>query len=90
VPRFGTPFRARMLELGVADASDLVMDQGGASAFLPTRTLDRAAMEALKRRMVRRFYKRPSYLWRRLTSARSLHEISSQAREGIALFARNW
>ncbi|MEO6711232.1 MAG: radical SAM protein [Planctomycetota bacterium] len=90
VPRFGTPFRASMLELGLADASDLVMDQGGASAFLPTRTLDRAAMEALKRRMVRRFYLRPSYLWKRLTSARNLHEISSQAREGIALFARNW
>ena len=90
VPRFGTPFRARMLELGLADASDLVMDQGGASAFLPTHTLDRAAMEALKRRMVRRFYLRPSYLWRRLTSARNLHEFSAQAREGIALFARNW
>ena len=90
VPRFGTPFRARMLELGLADVSDLVMDQGGASAFLPTHTLDRGAMESLKRRMVRRFYLRPSYLWRRLTSAHNLHEISSQAREGIALFARNW
>ncbi|HUR26850.1 MAG TPA: radical SAM protein [Planctomycetota bacterium] len=89
VPRFGTPFRARMLELGLADAAELVMDQGGTSAFLPTHTLDRRAMEALKRRMVRRFYLRPSYLWRRLTSARNLHEISSQAREGIALFARN-
>ncbi len=90
VPRFGTPFRARMLELGLAGADDLVMDQGGASAFLPTRTLDRRAMEALKRRMVRRFYLRPSYLWRRLSSARNLHELSSQAREGLALLARNW
>ena len=90
VPRFGTPFRAQLLELGLADADDLVMDQGGESAFLPTHTLDRAAMEALKRRMVRRFYLRPSYLWRRLTRAKNLHELSSQAREGLALFARNW
>lgn len=90
VPRFGTAFRARMLELGLAGADDLVMDQGGESAFLPTHTLDRDAMQALKRRMVRRFYLRPSYLWRRLSSARSLHEISSQAREGLALLARNW
>jgi radical SAM superfamily enzyme YgiQ (UPF0313 family) len=90
VPRFGTPFRARLLELGLADADDLVMDQGGESAFLPTHTLDRAAMEALKRRMVRRFYLRPTYLWRRLTQARNLHELTSQAREGLALFARNW
>jgi anaerobic magnesium-protoporphyrin IX monomethyl ester cyclase len=90
VPRFGTPFRARMLQLGLADATDLVMDQGGANSFLPTRTLDRAAMEALKRRMVRRFYLRPAYLWRRLSSARSLHELTSQAREGLALLARNF
>ena len=42
VPRFGTPFRKRALELGLADPDDLVMDQGGEDAFLPTRTLDRA------------------------------------------------
>ena len=89
VPRFGTPFRARMLELGLANANDLVMDQGGENAFLPTHTLDRGAMEALKRRMVRRFYLRPSYLWRRLRSTRSLHELSAQAREGFALLSRN-
>ncbi len=89
VPRFGTPFRARMLELGLAQANDLVMDQGGENAFLPTHTLDRRAMEALKRRMVRRFYLRPSYLWRRLRQARSLHELSAQAREGFALLSRN-
>ncbi len=89
VPRFGTPFRARMLELGLAQANDLVMDQGGENAFLPTHTLDRGAIEALKRRMVRRFYLRPSYLWRRLRQARSLHELSAQAREGFALLSRN-
>ena len=43
----------------------------------------------LKRRMVRRFYLRPAYLWRRLSGARSLHELSSQAREGLALIAKN-
>lgn len=89
VPRFGTPLRARLLELGLADRDELVMDQGGADAFLPTNTLDREQMEALKRRMVRRFYLRPGYLWRRLRQARNLHELSSQAREGWALLARN-
>ena len=89
VPRFGTPFRARALELGLARPEDLVMDQGGADAFLPTSTLDRAAMLALKKRMVRRFYLRPAYLWRRIASVRSLHELKAQAREGLALLARN-
>jgi radical SAM superfamily enzyme YgiQ (UPF0313 family) len=89
VPRFGTPFRARALALGLADAGDLVMDQGGAEAFLPTRTLDRAAMLALKKRLVRRFYLRPSYLWRRLRAARGALEIAGQVSEGLALLRRN-
>jgi anaerobic magnesium-protoporphyrin IX monomethyl ester cyclase len=41
VPRFGTPFRARAIELGLVDEDDLVMDQGGADAKLPTQALDR-------------------------------------------------
>ena len=90
VPRFGTPFRARALELGLADARDLVMDQGGAQAFLPTHTLDRDAMLALKKRMIRRFYLRPSYLWRRVSSVKSLYELRAQAREGLALLLRNF
>ena len=90
VPRFGTPFRARALELGLANAEDLVMDQGGAQAFLPTHTLDRDAMLALKKRMIRRFYLRPSYLWRRVSSVKSLYELRAQAREGLALLLRNF
>lgn len=89
VPRFGTPFRAQAIELGLASADDLVMDQGGEEAFLPTHTLDRAQMLGLKRRMVRRFYLRPSYLWRRLRGAGSLFELRAQAREGLALLRRN-
>jgi radical SAM superfamily enzyme YgiQ (UPF0313 family) len=89
VPRFGTPFRARAIELGLVAPDDLVMDQGGAEAKLPTHTLDRDTMLALKKRMVRRFYLRPGYLWRRATSAKTLFELRVQAREGLALLFRN-
>jgi radical SAM superfamily enzyme YgiQ (UPF0313 family) len=89
VPRFGTPFRAQALELGLADEGDLVMDQGGADAFLPTRTLDRATMLAVKKRMVRRFYLRPSWLLRRLRGVRSGSELAAQLGEGLALLRRN-
>ena len=75
--------------MGLADAKDLVMDQGGEDAFLPTQTLDRERMVALKKRMVRRFYLRPAYLWRRLRDAGSLWELKAQAREGLALLRRN-
>lgn len=89
VPRFGTEFRRQALELGLCAEDELVMDQGGADAFLPTRTLDRGAMLRLKKRMIRRFYLRPGYLWRRVTSVRSLYELRAQAREGLALLRRN-
>jgi radical SAM superfamily enzyme YgiQ (UPF0313 family) len=89
VPRFGTPFRKRAVELGLCDPADLVMDQGGENAFLPTRTLAREQVIELKREMVRRFYLRPGYLARRMTSARSLWELGAQAREGLALLRRN-
>ena len=46
-------------------------------------------MLALKRRMVRKFYLRPSYLWRRLRDVTSLSELARNAREGLALLARN-
>lgn len=89
VPRFGTPFRREVLELGLAQETDLVMDQGGSRAFLPTGALDRAAMLALKKRMVRRFYLRPSWLWRRLRTVGSWGELRAQVAEGLALLARN-
>ena len=89
VPRFGTDFRARTVEDGLADGAELVMDQGGARAFFETPQVDREEMLAFKKRMVRSFYLRPSYLWRRLRSVRSLAELRGQVREGLALLARN-
>ena len=89
VPRFGTPFRARALELGLAREDDLVMDQGGAEAFLETAALDRSRMLALKKSMVRRFYARPAWIARRIGDVRSAGELVRQTREGLALFARN-
>jgi len=89
VPRFSTPFRAHALELGLAREDDLVMDQGGAKAFLPTAALDRNRMLALKKSMVRRFYGRPAWIARRIAGVRSAGELARQTREGLALFARN-
>jgi len=89
VPRFGTAFRRQAVEMGLCDEDDLVMDQGGADAFLPTKHLERAQMLALKKEMVRRFYLRPRYLMRRLRSAGNAGELARQAREGLALLRRN-
>jgi radical SAM superfamily enzyme YgiQ (UPF0313 family) len=89
VPRFGTEFRRQAIELGLCGEDELVMDQGGADAFLPTRHLARGEMLALKKSLVRRFYLRPGYLLRRLRAVRGAGELVRQAREGLALLARN-
>ncbi|MFT7668538.1 MAG: anaerobic magnesium-protoporphyrin IX monomethyl ester cyclase [Planctomycetota bacterium] len=89
VPRFGTDFRARVVEDGLVNANDLVMDQGGAEAFFESKAIDRETMVAFKKKMIRSFYLRPSYLWRRLRSVRSLAELTMQVREGFALLSRN-
>jgi hypothetical protein len=89
VPRFGTPFREQALALGLCRPDELVMDQAGSRASLPTRTLERREVLALKRRLVRRFYLRPAYLWRRLRDAQGLLELGRQTREGLALLRRN-
>ena len=65
------------------------MDQSGATVALPTKALSRAEVERFKRRMVRRFYLRPSWLWRRVRDVSGPRELFAQAREGLALLARN-
>ncbi|MBL8695056.1 MAG: radical SAM protein [Planctomycetes bacterium] len=89
VPRFGTPFRDSAIAQGFADPTRRVMDQGGASATMPTATLSRERMLHLKRHAIRRFYLRPGYLARRLASVRTVHELRSQVAEGWALLRRN-
>ena len=89
VPRFGTDFRSKAVEAGLTERGNLVMDQGGQQATLQTGTLDRKAMLAMKKRMVRAFYLRPSYLWRRLRTVKSFGELTGQVREGLALLGRN-
>ena len=89
VPRFGTEFRARAIALGLCDPDDLVMDQGGEDAFLPTRTLSREEMLDLKKELVRKFYLRPGWLARRAFDVRGPRELVRQLREGWALLSRN-
>jgi len=89
VPRFGTPFRKDAIASGLVDPDELVMDQSGATVALPTHSLSRAEVERLKRRMIRRFYLRPRWLWRRVRDVSGPRELFTQAREGLALLSRN-
>jgi hypothetical protein len=66
-----------------------VMDQAGLRVEMPTRYLSTNQILSLKRKAVLRFYLRPGFLWRRLTSVSSLSELGAQMREGAALLSRN-
>lgn len=88
VPRHGTPLRQHAKDQGLI--GDLrVMDQAGLHVAMPTRHLTREEVMRLKRKAIFRFYLRPSYLWRRLTSVSSLEELVAQVREGAALLSRS-
>ncbi len=78
VPRLGTPFREKALRLGLIDREFEVMDQSGSPVAMPTLTLDRRQVAAMRRRAVRSFYGRPGY-WRK--------RLSSWARRDGALFS---
>ncbi len=67
VPRAGTPFREEALKLGLIDEDFEVMDQSGNPVAMPTLTLSRGQVAALRRRAVRGFYGRPGYWRKRLT-----------------------
>jgi radical SAM superfamily enzyme YgiQ (UPF0313 family) len=88
VPRFGTALREQAQSEGLI--GDLrVMDQSGMTIAMGTRGLSRDEVMRLKRKAIRSFYLRPSYLARRLLSVRSLWELGAQVREGLALLTRN-
>ena len=88
VPRHGTALRSQARDQGLIQ--DLrTMDQAGSRVAMPSHHLDRDTVLRLKQKAIRRFYLRPSYLWRRLTAVRSWYELKAQVREGLALLRRN-
>ncbi len=85
VPRAGTRLRESAVEEGLVDADVVVMDQSGFEPTLATRGLTPDDLRSWRRKAVRSFYLRPSYLWRRFCHLRSLSEARTQAREAWAL-----
>lgn len=85
VPRMNTGLRQEAIREGLIDSDLEVMDQTGSSIAMPTKYLTREQVQELKKRAVRQFYLRPSYLWKRLKSVSSFYELKEQVMEGWAL-----
>ena len=89
VPRATTGLRESALAEGLYDGAPNP-DQAGDAAAMRTRSLSRDQVAALKRAAVRDFYLRPGYLLRRLSSVSDLRALLAEAREGLALIAKNF
>ena len=85
VPRKNTELRRDAIRDGMIAPDLEAMDQGGSFITLPTRHLSRERVAALKRRAIRSFYLRPSYLWERLRGVSSWYELKEQVSEGVSL-----
>ena len=85
VPRMGTPLRQTALELGLIEDKLEIMDQSGSEVAMPTMTLSRSEVAAMKQEAVSSFYLNFRYLGKRLRRAGSLRETQIQLSQGASL-----
>ena len=88
VPRMGTPLRKKALQLGLISEGLESMDQSGSPVAMPTLTLSRSEVAALRSRAIRDFYLRPGYVSRRLRDlgrSGSVTEATIQIGQGASL-----
>lgn len=85
VPRMGTTLRQEAIDSGLIDNAFREMDQTGSTIAMPTRHLSREQIQELRKKAVREFYLRPSYLWKRLKGIASFYELREQVYEGVVL-----
>ncbi|MFH0964046.1 MAG: radical SAM protein [Planctomycetota bacterium] len=89
VPRSGTALRKEALKSGLIGPHELAFDHSGDRIAMPTRTVTRPELSALKRAAVGRFYLRPGFLLRRALGVRSLGELREHFDEAVALLRKN-
>lgn len=84
-PRLGTALREEALEKGYIPNELTELDNSITFPTMKLGTLSREEVWELRQEAIRRFYLRPSYLWRRLIGVRSFRELANSAYEGLNL-----
>lgn len=85
VPRNNTLLRQEVIRNGLISSELEIMDQTGSFIAMPTKHLTKEQVLELKRKALKEFYLRPSYLWRRLKSITSFYELKEHIYEGWIL-----
>lgn len=86
-PRVGTPLREEAIAKGYIPDELTELDNSITFPTMDLGTLSKEDVWRLRSEAVRRFYLRPSYLYRRLTGVRSFRELTNSIYEGTNLVA---
>jgi radical SAM superfamily enzyme YgiQ (UPF0313 family) len=86
VPALGTPLRETSLEQGWLDESVLEFDSSGSFPVIETPQFSKQQAWEWRKKAVRKFYFRPSYIWRTAFAARSLYQWKILVLNGLAIF----
>lgn len=85
VPALGTKLRSKAISSGWLRDDTLVFDASDSYPIMETPQFSRNQAWEWRRRAVREFYLRPSYLWRRATAANSFYQWKVLASNGWAV-----
>jgi hypothetical protein len=85
-PRMGTELRRQLLEAGmIGDDGSTSLDSSRSFPVFSTAELAAEEVHRFRERAIRRFYVRPSYVFRRLRHLRSLVELQNHLGNGLSL-----
>ena len=84
-PRLGTALRQEAVEKGYISGELTELDNSITFPTMELGTLSKEDVWRLRSEAIRRFYLRPSYLWRRLAGVRSARELNNSLFEGTNL-----
>ena len=83
VPRVQTSFREEALNLGLISDDQKEMDQSGSFIAMGTGDVTAGELMQLKKGAYRKFYLRPSYIWKRVSALKNWEELKTHTREAF-------
>jgi len=86
VPKLKTPIRKEMIENNQVDTNEKIMDQSGIATVYRSPRLSSRQLIRLRQEAIRKFYFRPSYVFKRLSRIRSLNEVKNIKTAALKMF----
>ena len=90
VPRPGTELRKTAIREGLIQQEEIEFDHSGGRVPALSYSLSKEDLINLKKKAIREFYLRPSYILKKLLAIKSFTELREHIRESIGLLAANF